>query len=191
MEWTFRRENSHLRSRILHGVACESMDLHRKVLILHDTFVKFLKKWRFRCINSTILILERQNSTPLSRIRNGVAVLSREFESQIADPRQGCKLENPWIFMEKYWFCVIHASNFEKSVNFAAYIQKFSFWGLRIRRPYRGSEMEWLFCRENSRVRSRIFDRGRRFPVIFVNSMKNCDFVAYIWKFCFWRLRSR
>ena len=54
---------------------------------------------------------------------------------------------------------------FQKNNDFAAYIRKFSFWGIRIRHPYRGSEMEWLFCRENSRVRSRIFDRGRRFPV--------------------------
>ena len=39
------------------------------------------------------------------------------------------------------------------------------FRGLRIRHPYRGSKMEWLFCLENSRVRSRMFDMGRRFLV--------------------------
>ena len=52
-----------------------------------------------------------------------------------------------------------------ESGDFDAYIWKFTFWGFRIRHPYQGSEMEWLFCRENSTVRSRIFDRGHRFPL--------------------------
>ena len=54
-------------------------------------------------------------------------------------------------------------SNSKKSDDFAAYIRKFSFWGLIIRHPYRGSEMEWPFRRENSRVRSPILDRGSLF----------------------------
>ena len=67
------------------------------------------------------------------------------------------------ILREKYWFGVIHPLNFRKSSDFAAYIRKFCFWGLRNRDPYRRSEMEWLFRRENLRVRSRILDRGRQF----------------------------
>ena len=63
-------------------------------------------------------------------------------------------------FEEKYWFCMIHSSNVWKSVNFAAYIRKLWFWSLRIRHPYQGSEMEWPFCRENLKVRSRILDMG-------------------------------
>ena len=46
-----------------------------------------LKKLWFLCIHSKILPLGLQKSTPLSRIRHGVTVLSREFEGQIADPR--------------------------------------------------------------------------------------------------------
>ena len=63
------------------------MDFHRKVLILRDTFVNFLKKQRICCIHSKIMLLGCPKSTPLSRIRHGVAVSSREFEGHIADPR--------------------------------------------------------------------------------------------------------
>jgi len=48
----------------------------------------------------------------------------------------------------------------KKSSDFVAEGWQSCFWGLRNRHPYRGSDMEWLFCRENSRVRSRILDRG-------------------------------
>ena len=65
----------------------KSTEFYRKVLILRDTFVNFLKKCQFRCIHLKIQLLGHQNSTPLSRIRNGVAVSSREFEGQIADLR--------------------------------------------------------------------------------------------------------
>ena len=74
----------------IHGSDCkswESVGFQWKVVILHDTFVNFLKKWRFRCRHLKIHLLGPQNSTPLSRIRNGVAVLSRELEGPIADPR--------------------------------------------------------------------------------------------------------
>ena len=81
--------------------AWESMDFHRKVVILRDTFVNYLHKWWFLCIHSKILPLGLQKSTPLSRIRHGVAVSSREFEHQITDPGWGCKLENLWIVLEK------------------------------------------------------------------------------------------
>ena len=130
------------------------MDFQRKVLILRNTFVNFLKKLSFRCRHSKILLLEAQNSTPLSRIRNGVAVLSREFEGQIADPRQGSLIS-----------CG-HSSILRKSCDFAAYIQKLCFWGIKNQHPYRGCVVEWPFRRENSRVRSRILDRGRRNPAL-------------------------
>ena len=55
---------------------------------------------------------------------------------------------------------MIHSSILWKSTHFARYIRKLCFWGLRNRHPYRGSEIGWPFCRENSRVKSRIFDRG-------------------------------
>ena len=38
-------------------------------------------------LHSTIMLLEHQKSTPLSRIRNWMAVLSREFEGQVANLR--------------------------------------------------------------------------------------------------------
>ena len=65
--------------------AWESIDFWRKVMILHNTFINFLKKWWFHCIHSKILLLEPQNSTPLSRIRNGVVISSTEFEYQITN----------------------------------------------------------------------------------------------------------
>ena len=50
---------------------------------------------RFRCIHSIILLLGSQKWTPLSRIWNRVAVSSREFKGQIADPRQGFSKSHP------------------------------------------------------------------------------------------------
>ena len=67
---------------------------------------------------------------------------------------------------QKYCFSMIHSSILWKSTHFAAYIRKLCFWGLRNRHPYRGSEIGWPFCRENSRVKSRIFDRdGQKWGV--------------------------
>ena len=42
--------------------------------------------------------------------------------------------------------------------------------------------MEWLFCRENSRVRSRILDRGASLR-IYGFSQKSSDFASYIRQF--------
>ena len=42
--------------------------------------------------------------------------------------------------------------------------------------------MEWLFCRENSRVRSRILDRGASLR-IHGFSKKSTDFASYICQF--------
>ena len=83
--------------------------------------------------------------------------------------------------MEKYSVCVIHLSIVGKSDDFGTYIKQFSLWDFRIRNPYQGSEMERLFCRENWRVRSPIFDRGCvDFLWHSLMLWKNCDFAAYI-----------
>ena len=60
---------------------------------------------------------------------------------------------------------MIHASIFWQNNDFAAYIQQIWFWGRRNRHPYRGSEMKWLFCWENLRVRSWLLDMGHWFLV--------------------------
>ena len=61
------------------------MDFDGKVMILCYTWVNFLGKCRFRFLHSKIKFLGLENSTPLSRIKNGVAILSREIDGQIAD----------------------------------------------------------------------------------------------------------
>ena len=99
--------------------AWESMAFQRKVMILLDTFVNFLKEWRFRCRHSKNLPLGHHKSTPLSRIRHGVAVLSREFKGQIVEDVSSISYR--------------HSSIFWKSKDFVAYIRKFCFWRLRSR----------------------------------------------------------
>lgn len=61
---------------------------------------------------------------------------------------------------QKWLFSLIYPSILWKSNHFAAYIRKCCFWDLRNRHPYPGSEIRWPLCRENSRVRSQMFDRG-------------------------------
>ena len=87
IEGWFPRGNSRVKSRTLGVQASESMDFQRKVMILCNTFVSFLKNLWFRCIHLKILLLGPQKSTPLSRIRNWMAILSREFEGQVANLR--------------------------------------------------------------------------------------------------------
>ena len=53
----------------------------------------------------------------------------------------------------------------EKSNDFAAYVLRFWFWGFKHRHLYRGSEMEWPFRRENSRIKSQILDRDASFRI--------------------------
>ena len=67
----------------------------------------------------------------------------------------------------------------EKSNDFPAYIRKFCFWSFRIRHPYRGSEMEWSFRRENFNIRSGILHRGGSLR-IHGFSKKSIDFAWYI-----------
>ena len=87
MEWQFRRENSSVRSRILDsGARCESMDFHIKVVMLHDTFVNVQKKVRISLHTFENSAFGGSEFDTLPRIRNGLAVLSREFKRQIADP---------------------------------------------------------------------------------------------------------
>ena len=85
--WPFRRENSNIRSsfRILHRGASFRIHGFSKKINYFVCYIRifFLKKCRFRCVHLKILLLGLQKSTPLSRMRNWVAVSSREFE----DPR--------------------------------------------------------------------------------------------------------
>ena len=60
-----------------------------KVVIVHDTVVNSMKRLSFCCIHLKIMLLEPQNSTPLSGIRNWMAILSREFEGQVANLQYG------------------------------------------------------------------------------------------------------
>ena len=103
--------------------ASESMDFQRKVMILCNTFVIFLKKWWFRCIHSKILLLGPQKSTPLSRMCNWVAVSSREFEG----PRN---LDRAYV-----WISCRHSLFQWKNYVFAAYIWKFCIWVSEIFTP--------------------------------------------------------
>ena len=64
------------------------------------------------------------------------------------------------ICLQKLWFSMIHSSILWKSKHFTANIRKLCLWDLRNRHPYPVSEIGWPFCRENSKVKSRIFDRG-------------------------------
>ena len=57
-----------------------------KVLIFRYTFVNSWKKYWCCCIHSKIKVLGFQKSTPISRIRNWMAVVSREVEGQCANP---------------------------------------------------------------------------------------------------------
>ena len=137
MEWPSRRENSRVRSRIFDRGRRFPVSIRQfpeKVTISLHTFE-----------NSAMGL---QKSTPYRRsdMEWSFRRENSNIRSRILDSGAGIRIHG--FLKKKYWFCVIHSSILWKSVDFAAYMWKICFWGLRNWDPYRRSEMEWPFGQE-------------------------------------------
>ena len=121
-------------------ISQESIDFPRYISRIHEKVMISLH---------TLKNLTFGASKVHALIEGGISL--REFEGEIGNRRQGSLIS-----------CG-HSMILGKSCDFAAYIQKLCFWGIKNQHPYRRCVVEWPFRRENSRVRSPILDRGVEF----------------------------